>query len=141
MKAVNYIGFKIVSYFGHLFYFAGLTSIIPLLPLLLSPIDIVSARFAFFSALFLIGFGCLLIFGFADFKKGLRVLGWTTLFPGLLAVVFNFIGPRRMELFLSKSGVAAHIIDTYTNVYVPSAWSLAGFYIILGVFLVWFSEK
>ncbi len=123
-------------------YFAGLTALIPLMPLVLSPEKLIAARFAFFVAVVLILVSFFIIYWISESKKyALRALGMTTLFPGLLAVLFSYAGPRRMANFLRMLGEASPFLEEYIESYVPKAWLLAGIYIIVGVILVWLSEK
>ncbi len=141
-KLSHAIEFQIVKYIAQLFYFTGLTALIPLIPLLLSPHQLIQAKYAFGFALGFIIFGFLLVYWFSASKKiALRVLGMTTLFPGLLAVFFSFAGPRRMAVFLRMLGDASPYLEEWISTYIPKAWLLAGIYIIWGVFLIWLSEK
>ena len=134
--------FQAISIIARLFYFFGLTALIPLLPLVLTPNQLVDARYAFGIALGSIILGFALVFYFSKTRKiALRVLGLFTLIPGLLAVIVSFAGPRRMGEFLSMFGKISPLLQKYIDSYVPKAWLIAGIYIILGVALIWFGEK
>jgi len=139
VKAINFIIYRIISYFGSLFYFTGLTALIPLLPLVF--INWQSVRFSLFSALFFIIIGFGIIISFSTYKRALRVLGWTTLLPGIIAVFFNFFGKNKFFSYISRLDFAEHLVENYINIYVPSSWFLAGIFIILGAFMVFLSEK
>lgn len=141
-KVTHFVASRIIVYIGEVLYFAGLTALIPLLPLFLAPKEFLAARYAFVFALVFIFASFLGIYFFTKSKKtALRALGLTTLIPGLLAVVFAYIGERRMVIFLSKFGEITPLVEHWINTYVPKAWLLAGIYIILGVALVYWSEK
>jgi len=136
------IKFEIARLIAQFSYFAGLTALIPLIPLLLSPQQLVEAKYAFGFAMGMIFLGFFLVFWFArSAKVAFNVLGLTTLVPGLLAVLFSYMGPRRMVNLLRSFGEASPFLEKWIETYVPKAWLLAGIYIILGVFLVWISEK
>ncbi|HLF54727.1 MAG TPA: hypothetical protein VI612_03330 [Candidatus Nanoarchaeia archaeon] len=136
------VEFQLVKYIAQLFYFTGLTALIPLLPLLLSPYQLIQAKYAFGFALGFIVLGFFLVYWFSASKKvALRVLGMTTLFPGLVAVIFSFTGPRRMAIFLRMLGDASPYLEEWIKTYIPKAWLLAGIYIIVGVALIWLSEQ
>ncbi len=141
-EVTEFVGLQIVSWIARLFYFAGLTLLIPLIPLVFSPEKLVQARYAFGIALGSIVVGYVLIFWFSKSRKtALQILGLFTLIPGLLAVIFAYAGPRRMGEFLSMFGKVSPLLQLWIESYVPKAWLLAGIYIILGVALIWFAEK
>ena len=136
------VGFHIVTMIARAFYIAGLTVLIPLLPMVLSPQQIIGAKYAFGTALGFIALGFLIVFWFSESKRSaLKALGFMTLIPGLLAVIFSFMGPRRMANFLNSFGGASPYLEKWTETYVPNAWLLAGIYIIVGVLFIWISEK
>ncbi len=138
----EFVGFQVVKVIARIFYFAGLTALIPLVPLLLSPHQLIEAKFAFGFALGMIFMGFLFVFWFSESKKvAFRALGFMTLIPGLLAVIFSFSGPRRMANFLRILGEASPFLEKWVESYVPNAWLLAGIYIIIGVGFIWLSEK
>lgn len=141
-KVKEFVGFYAVLWIARLFYFAGLTALIPLTPLVLSPEKLVHARYAFGLALGAIVLGYILIFWFSRSRKiALQNMGFFTLIPGLLAVIFAYVGPRRMGEFLGMFGKISPLLQLWIESYVPKAWLLAGIYIILGVSLIWFAEK
>lgn len=141
-KVTHFVASRIVVYIGEVLYFSGLTALIPLLPLLFAPKELFVARYILGLALALIVASFLVIYFFTKSKKiALRALGLTTLIPGLLAVLFAYVGERRMVIFLSKFGEITPLVEHWINTYVPKAWLLAGIYIIVGVALVYWSEK
>jgi hypothetical protein len=141
-KVVKVVKFQFIKFIAQIFYFAGLTALIPLLPLVMSPERLVQAKTAFGFALGAIFFGFLLVYWFSHSKKvALNTLGLMTLIPGMLAVFFNFSGPRRMAVFLEYFGNYSPYLERWLESYVPKAWLLAGIYITVGVILVYWSEK
>ena len=138
-RVVKFEAAKLIAQF---FYFTGLTLLIPLVPLLLSPHELVNAKYAFGLAVFLIVFGFFVVYLFSHSRRtALRVLGMTTLIPGLLAVFFSYAGARRQALFLSWFGEVTPLLERWLETHMPTTWLLAGVYIILGVILIWLSEK
>lgn len=141
-RVERFVKVQIARYVGGLVYFAGLTALLPLLPLLLRPERVVAAKLAFFIALGLIFSGFLVVYLLTESRKAaLRTLGFTTLVPGLIAVLFSYLGPRRTSIFLDRFGMLSPFVDEWVSEYVPTAWFLAGIYIILGVAFIWLSEK
>jgi hypothetical protein len=141
-KVKYFVLFEAVRSIARIFYIAGLTALIPLVPLLLSPHELFGAKYAFGIALGLIFLGFLIVYWFTDSKKvALSALGWMTLVPGMLAVIFSFMGTRRMANFLAGFGKASPLLEGWVETYVPKAWLLAGVYIIIGVGLIYWSEK
>ncbi|MEM3154309.1 MAG: hypothetical protein QW165_01945 [Candidatus Woesearchaeota archaeon] len=141
-RVAEFVGFQVASWIAHVFYFAGLTALIPLMPLVLSPERFVQARYAFGVAVGSIVLGFVLIFWFSKSRRNaFRSMGMFTLIPGLLAVAFAFMGPRRISEFLGMFGKVTPLLKQWIDSYVPKAWLLAGIYIILGVILVWLGEK
>ena len=141
-RVAEFVGFEVVKIIAQVLYFAGLSALIPLVPLLLSPQEVVAAKYAFGIALGFIFGGFVLMYWFSESKKvAFRALGLMTLIPGLLAVVFSFMGPRRMTNFLGTFGEVTPFFEQWVETYVPKAWLLAGVYIIVGVFFMWISEK
>jgi len=141
-KVEKAVKFQAVKLIAHFFYFAGLTALIPLVPLLLSPQQLVEAKYAFGIALVMIFFGFLLVFWVSHSKKtALRALGMMTLIPGLLAVFFSYTPPGKKAALLRMFGEATPYLERWIETYVPTAWLLAGMYTIVGVALVWFSYR
>lgn len=141
-KVAHFVAYQIVRYIAQFLYFAGLTALIPLLPLVFFPHELAAAKSLLLLSLVLIIGGFLIIYIFTKSKKhALRALGFTTLVPGLLAVIFAYIGERRMTIFLSDLGKMTPLVETYISTYVPKAWLLAGIYIIVGVALIWWGEQ
>lgn len=141
-KVTEVVVFQIISSIAKLFYFAGLTALIPLLPLVLSPNELPAYKQAFAVAIGSIIIGFALVFYFSKSRKtAWQVLGFFTLIPGLLAVIFAYVGPRRMGEFLSSLGGVSPYMESWIEAYVPKAWLLAGLYIIVGVAFIWFGEK
>ena len=141
-RVSEFVGFQVVAMIARAFYIAGLTVLIPLLPMVLSPQQVIGAKYAFGTALGFIALGFLIVFWFSESKRSaLKALGFMTLVPGLLAVVFSFMGPRRMAGFLSSFGEASPYLENWAESYIPNAWLLAGIYIVVGVLFIWISEK
>jgi hypothetical protein len=141
-RIAEFVGFQVVKVFAQVFYFAGLTALIPLVPLLFSPDQLVGAKYAFGFALGFIFVSFVLVYWFSESKRiAFASLGYMTLVPGLLAVVFSFMGPRRMAEFLRRFGEASPYLENWIESYVPNAWLLAGIYIIVGVGFIWISQK
>jgi len=138
-RVVKFQAAKLVAQF---LYFTGLTLLIPLVPLLLSPHELANAKYAFGLAVGLIFVGFVVVYLFSHSKStALRVLGMTTLVPGLLAVFFSYSGARRQAVFLSWFGEVTPLLERWLETHMPTTWLLAGIYIILGVSLIWWSEK
>ena len=112
-----------------------------LMPLILSPQQVIEAKYAFGLALGFIIFGFAIVFLISTRKRAFKALGFATLIPGLLAVIFSFMGPHRMVNLLRRFGEASPYLDNWIQSYVPKAWILSGIYIIVGVTLVWLAEK
>ncbi len=141
-KVERAVKFQVAKLLGQSFYFAGLTALIPLVPLLLSPDRLARVKVVFGVALALILAGFLFVYWFSGSKRiAFKALGFTTLVPGLLAVLFSYLGPRRMAKLLRSFGEASPFLESWIETYVPKAWLLAGIYIILGVWFVWISYK
>ncbi len=141
-RIAEFVGLQVVAMIARVFYIAGLTALIPLTPMLLSPEQLIAAKYAFGFALGFIFLGFLFVYWFSESKKSaFSALGYMTLIPGLLAVIFSFMGPRRMANFLRLLGEASPFLEKWVESYVPKAWLLAGVYIIVGVFFIWVSEK
>ncbi len=140
----EFVGFQVVAGIAKFFYFAGLTALIPLVPLLFSPQELVEAKFAFGIALgsILLGFICIYLFSGKRYIA-YRTLGLFTLIPGLLAIIFGFLGPRRVaELYRTiEVPFVDPLIEKWLQQSVPNAWLLAGIYIIVGVGFIWLSLK
>ncbi len=141
-KVTEFVGFQIIKYIAGVLYFAGLAALIPLVPLVFSPVEFVRAQRAFLIALALILAGFLLVYWFSRSKKvALQSLGMMTLIPGLVGVFLLYSGPRRMSKLVAVLEEAPLLVEKYMTSQVPHAWLLAGVYIILGVLLVWFSYR
>jgi len=140
-RVAHFVSLQLVSWIAGAIYFAGLTALIPIVPLVISPIQFVNAQRAFAVALAFIVFGFALVYIVSRSKKiALRTLGMVTLVPGLIAVFFSYSGERRMTE-LMRWFSEAPLFEKYIETHVPKAWLLAGIYIILGVLLIWLSEK
>ncbi len=141
-KIKAFVGFQIAYWIAKIFYIAGLTALIPLIPLVLSPNELDKARYAFGISIGSIVLGFCFIYFYAKSNKiAFRSLGFMTLIPGLLAVIFSYMGPRRMTILLRTLGDASPYLEKWVESYIPNAWLLAGIFIILGVALIWVSEK
>lgn len=137
-KVEWWAGFFIVRLIARVIYFAGLTALIPLIPLVFSH---GIPRVAFWTAVGFVAAGFLLVYWFSGSRKlAWRTLGVMTLVPGLIAVVMLFLGPRRAALVYNKLGLVSPLVQQYIEAYVPHVWFLAGIYIILGVVMVWLSD-
>jgi len=138
-KAVKW---RVVSYLATFVYFFGLTSLIPLLPALLNPQELADVRIPVLVAFGLIFVSFTMVYWWSGSrKKACRTLGYATLFPGLIAVFIIYTPPGRLARLMGRFGTATPFIEKYIETWVPSAWLLAGIYIILGVALVWLAEK
>ena len=134
------IKFQATKLIAQFLYFTGLTALIPLLPLVLSPQHLIEARYAFGFAVGLIFVGFWLVYWFSHSRAAAyRALGMTTLLPGLLAVFFSYAGPRRQAAVLRLFGEATPFLENWLKTHVPTTWLLAGIYIIIGVGLTWTS--
>jgi len=141
-KVERFVGLQIIEYIARFFYFAGLTALIPLTPLLLFPQKLVEAKVAFGIALTLIFIGFFIVYIVSHSKKvALRSLGLMTLIPGLLAVFFIYSGPRRITKLLNMFGEASPFLEKWITTYMPKGWLLASVYIILGCYLIWISYR
>ncbi len=140
-KVKTYAKYQVIYAVARVFYVSGLTALIPLIPLILSPADLENGRYAFAIAVTFIFAGFFLLYWFMKKKKAFQALGFMTLIPGMIAVVFSFMGPRRMTRFLEKFGAASPLLEKWVETYVPKAWLLAGIYIIVGVIFVYISEQ
>lgn len=141
-RIAEFVGMQVVVTIARVFYIAGLTALIPLMPMLLSPEQLIAAKYAFGFALGFISVSFVFVYWFSESKKvAFSSLGYMTLIPGLLAVIFSFMGPRRMANFLRMFGEVSPYLEKWVESYVPKAWLLAGVYIIVGVFFIWVSEK
>ena len=138
-SVMDFLGLQIVKIIARTVYFAGLTALIPLAPLVLSPEKFVNAEYAFGVAFGLIFLGFFLIYWFSSRKEAMRILGFMTLIPGFLGVIFLY-APRHILKILGSFGISQHIQD-YIFSNIPKAWLLCGIYIIIGVILVWLGKK
>lgn len=140
-RVSEFVGFQVVKFVASFLYIAGLTSLIPLLPLFLSPDKLIAAKSAFLFALGMIVISFLFIYWFAGSRKiALRSIGLMTLVPGMLAVFFSY-APHHMTRLMGLFGAATPYVKTFFMSRVPNAWLLAGIYIILGVGLIWLSFR
>lgn len=134
--------FLVIKYIASLLYFTGLTVLIPLIPLVLSPGSWENAQTALVTAGGFIVAGFTLVYWFEGSKrKALQTLGMMTIVPGLLSVIFLFTGPRRMTNFYQLFGEISPYLESFLEGFVPKAWFLAGLYIVIGVLLYWLAEK
>ncbi|PIN74694.1 hypothetical protein COV18_05740 [Candidatus Woesearchaeota archaeon CG10_big_fil_rev_8_21_14_0_10_37_12] len=141
-KVGEQVVFQIIKYVAAAVYFAGLASLTPLIPLLLTPTELLQARQIVITAFgFVIVAFLLTLWASKNMKIAFRALGYMTLFPGLLTVITAYIGERRMLEYLSHFGEITPYIQEWIHQYVPTAWIIAGIYIILGVFFIWLGEK
>src|SRR3989344_2988801 len=112
-----------------------------MVPVLFSP-GLISIKYAFGIALLLVISSFLTIyFVTKSKKKAFYNLGFMTLVPGLLAVLFAYIGARRLGIFLGFFQELSPYIQEWINHSVPKSWFLSGIYIIIGVFFIWISEE
>ena len=137
---IELVGLQVVKIIAGTVYIAGLTSLIPLLPLVFSPQELVKAEYSLAAAFGFIFAGFLLVYWFSGSHRiALRALGLYTLVPGILAVLFLF-SPHHMAKLFRLFGELPNL-EQYLQSYLPNAWFLAGVYIIVGSFLVWLSVK
>lgn len=141
-QVITYAKFGIIKWIARLFYVAGLTSLIPIMPLLLFPEHLATVKVLLvFSAAFVCMGFLLLLWYTSSFQKTLFNLGIMTLIPGLLAVIFAALGEKKLILFIASFGTLSPLIEAYIQTYVPKGWFLAGVYILLGTALAYFGEK
>lgn len=141
-QVITYAKFEVIKWIARLFYVAGLTSLIPLAPLLLFPEHLATVKVLLvFSAAFVCMGFLLLLWYTSSLRKTLFNLGIMTLIPGLLAVLFAALGEKKLILFIASFGKLGPIIEAYVQTYVPKGWFLAGIYILLGTILAYLGEK
>jgi len=134
-----YVGFLVIRSIASLFYFTGLAALIPLVPALFAGGE-VGGAVAIATSLIVISF-CTLYFFSGSRRVAWKTLGVTTMVPGLIAVVFLFIGKGRVQQIYEMLGILSPIIRTYVAEFVPKVWLLAGIYIMLGVLFYLASER
>lgn len=140
-KVWELVIYELITTVAKIVYFMGLALLIPLLPLVFSPFDLINARNTLIVASVLIVVSFFIIYVFTKSKKvALRALGFMTLVPGFLAVFFSFMGPMRKAELLGHFSKAPFVKE-WVQEYVPNAWILAGLYIILGCALWYWSEN
>ncbi len=131
------IALEIVSIFAKILYFAGLASLIPLVPLVFHPAGFAVAKYALITSVVTIILSFLIVYWSYKSKKfAFRTLGFATLVPGIIAVLLLFAGPIRITSLLSVFGKVSPYLKEFINTQIPKAWLLAGIYIIIGVALV-----
>jgi len=141
-KVAKHIQYQAIKFLAKLLYITGLTFLIPLVPIVFSESGLASARYVFAIALALVIASFFAIYVFTRSKRvAFAELGYITLIPGLLAVIFAYIGPRRIALLVSFFRELSPLIQEWINNSIPKSWFLSGIYIILGVFLIWLSEQ
>ena len=142
IKVLTYAKFGLVKWIARLFYVAGLTSLIPLIPLLLFPEYLATVKVLLAFSVAFVGMGFILLLWYTQsFKKTIFNLGVMTLIPGLLAVIFAIVGEKKLILFVASFGKLSPLIQIYVQNYVPKGWFLAGTYILLGTLLAYLGEK
>jgi len=140
-KVWEFAVYEVITTIAKLVYFAGLALLIPLIPLVFSPFDLIGAKNTLGISIILIAVSFAIIYIFTKSKKvALRALGFMTLVPGFLAVIFSFLGPMRKAELLGHFSKAPFVKE-WVQEYVPNAWILAGLYIILGCALWYWSEN
>jgi len=141
-KVKEFAVLTVIKAIAQLCYFAGLTALIPLLPIFLSPTKLIEINYVLYGAVALILVGFFIVYFFAGSKQtAFRTLGYTTLVPGLIAVFTAYTGPRRMVKFMELFGDITPVVKFWIETHVPQTWLLAGIYIILGSGLVWISYQ
>ena len=141
-KAAKHIQFQAIKFLAKVLYLTGLTFLIPLVPIVFNPSVLASVKFVFAISLLLVISSFLAIYFFTRSKKvAFSQLGFMTLVPGLLAIIFAYIGPRRLALLVGTFQELSPFVQEWISKYVPKSWLLAGIYIILGVFLIWISQE
>ncbi|MBI4145853.1 hypothetical protein HY489_00790 [Candidatus Woesearchaeota archaeon] len=142
MTVVKEVEYQAVLAIARILYVAGLTALIPLIPMVLSPQQLMAAKYGLLAALFLIIASFITVFLFTRSKKAsVRAIGFMTIIPGFLAVAFALIGEKNLVGYLVKLGPVTPFVQAWLDNYLPKSWFLAGIYIILGVSLVYLSEK
>ena len=138
---VRHVKFQAAVFVAHILYITGLTLLIPLVPVVFSP-GLIEAQYAFGTAVLLVIASFFTIyFATKSKKKAFYNLGFMTLIPGLLAVLFAYIRARRLGIFLGFFQELSPYIQEWINHSVPKSWLLSGIYIIIGVFFIWISEE
>lgn len=134
--------FFVVLSFARFLYFAGLSSILPLMPLVFSPASFFELRLAFGIAVASMVSGFIVLWLYSRSRRfAWQSLGWMTIVPGVLSVFFLFSGSRRLAELYSWFGPVSPIVQEWFDAFVPKAWLIAGMYLIIGVFLVVVGER
>jgi len=129
----------------HLAYIAGLTILIPLFLLLISPPPDVAA-IEFLGVYFLVALALIvasvlaLLWWKASLAKTLKTLGSMTLIPGILALVFAINGREIVLAWFETRILNFALVKPYFIQYleqaVPKIWWLTVLYLLLGMFLI-----
>ena len=138
-KIERYIESRLLSSIGKFLYFIGLTTLIPVLPIVfLSPSNLMQfANETTLVSLFFTALGLMLTFAAKESpKKTLRYLGFATLAPALVAFVFSFFGKKAIVAVLTKFEITSYLIIPWIDKYVPSVITIAIFYAFIGAAFV-----
>lgn len=133
---------------AHVGYFSGLTTLLPIFgrawerniaPWVVSPTG-------FYIGLGLIGLSILLLARITKTSfKLLRVLGWTMIIPGVLAIVFSLFGETSFWTFMQDKITGFSFIEPgarwLVHHSVPNAAFMGAAYIFVGMFLIWLGRK
>jgi hypothetical protein len=129
----------IASTVAKLFYVAGLTLIIPFLPLILSPEDIFLKTIKIGSlatgAILVAGSVSVIFTMYSRTKNALISLGLFTFIPAIIATLYALMG-QRMENMIKLAGPISPMIMRYIEVNVPTAFTVATVYFLLGLALL-----
>jgi hypothetical protein len=132
---------------SHLGYFSGISMMLPVLgtawerhiaPWMASP-------YAFYAAAGLILLSFILIGKIAgSFSGMLKGIGWMTLIPGVLALIFSAVGQENVFNLATKHITGFAVVEPaatwFVHHSVPTT-TLGGFYILIGVGLVWAGRR
>lgn len=141
-RVVKFVEYRAVVFIARLLYIAGLTALIPLLPLVFVPDRLIEAKLALGFSIGLITVSFFTIFWFTHSKKeSLRALGLMTLVPGGLALLFAYGGERALVNIIANLGPITPLVEDWLRNYVPKSWLLAGVYIMLGSALMYVGER
>jgi uncharacterized membrane protein HdeD (DUF308 family) len=129
---------------AHLGFFSGISMLLPVMstawelhvkPWLYSPYGFYVAIGLIIISLFIIGF----LAGSAS--KLLRSVGWLVLVPGVFAIIFTAFGESNFYNWAGQhvTGFASFepVFTFFIAHSVPKTTMLAGFYILIGIALLW----
>ncbi len=127
----------VFHFIGKFLYFFGLTTLIPVLPIVIfSPVKKLADTAILVSILF-IAIGVVLEFvARKSPRKALRSLGYSTLFPAAVAFIFAIFGKKFIIALLLKFHVTSYFIVPWIQEYVPTVIFIAIAYALIGFALI-----